>query len=172
MTVDEKEKFTKYISSEIGQKIVSDYAIAVTLTPSKVVNAALALLYSQDPDFSFSQSELERFVAAVSGLTDRKINFLLKIQNLSPSAKESVFPLYVVTQDNFDELKTFIDLDELFIYVSDFQSRGILLPDIDLQEGFGFADKFEGVQWSVSFCLSSTQVRYMALLRKAKELVS
>ncbi|EIJ2230975.1 hypothetical protein LIA63_004565 [Vibrio parahaemolyticus] len=171
MTPAEKEKFKEHISSKCGQKIISDFAIAVSSTPSVIVNASLALLYSQDPDFSFSPSELERFVAAVSGLTDRKVDFLLQVQLLSPSPKESLYPVYVVNQDNFDALRSVIDVDELFIYVSDFQSRGLVLMDVDQQKSFGFGRKFEGVKWSTNFCLSDTQVRYIALLRKAKELV-
>lgn len=172
MTPSEKGKFKEHISSKCGQKIVSDFAIAVSSTPSTIVNASLALLYSQDPDFSFSQSELERFVAAVSGLTDRKVDFLLQIKSITPSPKESLYPVYVVNQDNFDVLKSVIDVDELFIYVSDFQSRGLVLMDVDQQKSFGFARLFEGVKWSANFCLSDTQVRYIALLRKAKELVA
>ncbi|EMC0408389.1 hypothetical protein H8F06_18200 [Vibrio fluvialis] len=172
MTPAEKEKFKVHISSAYGQKIISDFAIAVSSTSSVIVNASLALLYSQDPEFNFSQSELERFVAAVSGLTDRKVDFLLQVQLLSPSPKESLYPVYVVNQDNFDALKSVIDVDELFIYISDFQSRGLVLMDVDQQKNFGFASKFEGVKWSTNFCLSDTQMRYIALLRKAKELVA
>jgi hypothetical protein len=172
MTATDKDKFKEHISSEGGQKIISDFAIAVSSTPSTIVNASLALLYSQDPEFNFSKSELERFIAAVSGLTDRKVDFLLKIQNLSPSTKESLYPVYVVNKDNFYELERVVDVDELFIYVSDFQSRGLVLMDVDQQKNFRFANKFDGVKWSVNFCLSDTQVRYIALLRKAKELVA
>ncbi|PKF48747.1 hypothetical protein [Enterovibrio nigricans] len=173
MTQPEKVKFKEHISSESGQKVISDFAIAVSSTPSTIVNASLALLYSQDPDFNFSQNELERFVAAVSGLTDRKVDFLLHIQNLSPSQKESLYPVYVINQDNFGTLRDVIDIDELFIYVSDFQSRGLVLINVDQPKNFGFANKFDdGVKWSTNFCLSETQVRYIALLRKAKELVA
>ena len=78
----------------------------------------------------------------------------------------------VVNKDNFYELERVVDVDELFIYVSDFQSRGLVLMDVDQQKNFRFANKFDGVKWSVNFCLSDTQVRYIALLRKAKELVA
>ncbi|WP_417528582.1 hypothetical protein [Marinomonas shanghaiensis] len=172
MTATDKDMFKEYISSKGGQKIISDFAIAVSSTPSTIVNASLALLYSQDPEFNFSKSELERFIAAVSGLTDRKVDFLLEIQNLSPSTKESLYPVYVVNKDNFEVLERVVDVDELFIYVSDFQSRGLVLMDVDQQKNFRFANKFDGVKWSVNFCLSDTQVRYIALLRKAKELVA
>lgn len=172
MTATDKDMFKEHISSEGGQKIISDFAIAVSSTPSTIVNASLALLYSQDPEFNFSKSELERFIAAVSGLTDRKVDFLLEIQNLSPSTKESLYPVYVVNKDNFEVLERVVDVDELFIYVSDFQSRGLVLMDVDQQKNFRFANKSDGVKWSVNFCLSDTQVRYIALLRKAKELVA
>ncbi|MHA2710349.1 hypothetical protein [Vibrio owensii] len=82
-----------------------------------------------------------------------------------------MYPVYIVNQDNFDVLRSVIDVDELFIYVSDFQSRGLVLMDVDQQKSFGFARESKGVKWSTNFCLSDTQVRYIALLRKAKELV-
>ncbi len=174
MTLAEKEKFKKIIESETGQKIVSDYAIAVASTPSMVVNASLALLYAQDPDFDFAAHEVERFVAAVIGLTDRKIDFLLKIQKLTPVGKKSLFPEYYIKKENFGILKNIVDIDEVFIYVSDFQSRGLLLTETNREEAFGFGDRSESedIKWSVAFSLSNTQMRYVALFRKAKELLS
>ena len=56
MTATDKDKFKEHISSEGGQKIISDFAIAVSSTPSTIVNASLALLYSQDPEFNFSKN--------------------------------------------------------------------------------------------------------------------
>ena len=58
MTLAEKEKFKKIIESETGQKIVSDYAIAVASTPSMVVNASLALYSPHFPQCSFVEFKL------------------------------------------------------------------------------------------------------------------
>ncbi|MCY9877305.1 hypothetical protein OTK59_12130 [Vibrio natriegens] len=172
MTSIEKDKFKECINSPSGQKVVADFAVAIATTPSSIVNAALALLYAQDPDFLFGSHEVERFVSAVSGLTDRKVGFLLKLNRIEKLDIKTLYPSYVINRDNFGSLDNVIDIDELFIYVSDMQSRGLLLMETNQQKSFGFGRANEDIDWSVKYSVSDTQGRFISLLRKANEYVA
>lgn len=172
MRLAEIQEFKKYVESEEGQRITANFVIAVSMTPSSIVNAALALLYAKDFEFNFSLSQIERCVSAIEGLTDRKVNFLVNLNLIKALKKESLYPTYVVNQNNFEIIEPYADLDELFIYISDFQTRGLVMVDPERPNTAGFADKFKKIEWSITFCISPTQSSYIALLRKAKELLS
>ncbi|MDN3617479.1 hypothetical protein ACFFUS_20400 [Vibrio gallaecicus] len=172
MNPEEKKKFKECIKSPNGQKIIADFAVAVATTPSIVVNSALALLYANDPDFPFNSHEVERFVSSTLGLTDRKVSFLLSLNKVEQVKTKSLYPAYSISEENFVTLGDIIDVDELFIYVSDFQSRGLLLMETNQQKAFGFAEANENIKWSAKYCISDTQHRFISLLRKASEYVA
>lgn len=172
MTEEKRLEFQAAIQSEHGQKITSDFVITVTMTPSLIVNAALALLYAKDPEFDFNESQIERFVSAVNGLTDRQVNFYLKVFDCISNKDYKPYPAYTINQDNFYKVSEFADQDEVFIYIYDFLSRGLVITtDNNNSPSKVMGNSYQSGQWKAKYCLSDTHKRYRALLNKAKELM-
>lgn len=165
MSEKERTTFKKYIESKEGQQITTDFANAVHHTPSIIVNAALALLYCNDPEYSFTPDEVQRFVAAVEGLTDKKVDFLIELLKLKPIDQPSIFPNYAINQINYSSFHATVSLDEVFIYISDFQARGLLLNDTNIRTGMTFDSGITSVDnWYVKFGISDTCRKFISLL--------
>lgn len=174
MTEEERTKFKETVESESGQKITADFVIAVTTTPSLIVNGALALLYAQDPDYRFTEPQLERFVSAVNGLTDRQVEFYIKLFDFVSSKGAKPYPIYRIDQDNYEKIREHIDQDEVFIYIYDFLSRGLVIThDYNASvDGGMFEDTSKEGDWEQSYSLSDTHRTYRNLLEKAKLLMA
>lgn len=169
MTEEDRLKFKEKVLSNAGQKFTSDYVAAVLNSPSMIVNAALALVYCDDQDFGLSEREKRRFVDGVNGLTDEKVNFFLSLLPLNPLSRESAIEAFSIYKDNIESLDA--EFDEVFIYMSDFISRGLVVDDINKNDSPSIGDIGGAEDWAVIFCLSGTQKKFASILRKAKELI-
>ncbi|OCH36195.1 hypothetical protein [Aliivibrio fischeri] len=171
MSEDERVKFKAFVESEFGKKITADFASAVSGTPSRIVNITLALLYIGDHDFVMSQSELERFVSSAEGLIDVKVDFFIQLSNIPPLEIDSLFPTYVINSSNYNELGLGVELDELFLFVADFKSRGLILDETNQQKVFGYGSPTKKDDWEIKYSLSNSLLKYAALFNKAKQIL-
>lgn len=170
MTPTDRRNIVDFIHSKEGGSLIYDLVISVTMTPSMYVNTALALIMANDLDYHLTKSEIDRFISATSGLTDRKVDFLTSLTKLEHSRTKSLFHTYFINNENFRHIEPFADLDELFIYTADFISRGLLLQETNPRRGMSFAPEPDANNWSINFSMSKTQRRYINLLSKAKEI--
>src|SRR5690606_12120285 len=90
MTPTDRRNIVDFIHSKEGGSLIYDLVISVTMTPSMYVNTALALIMANDLDYHLTKSEIDRFISATSGLTDRKVDFLTSLTKLEHSRTKSL----------------------------------------------------------------------------------
>ncbi|EIJ0975061.1 hypothetical protein LH718_003488 [Vibrio parahaemolyticus] len=167
LTIETREEFNEFINSDSAKKVLADYASAITSTSSEIGLRALALTFINDRQFSFTASESARFISCISGIDDLKVNLFIKLASLKKMEIETVYPVYVINNQNFEELNLGVDVDELFAYSEDFINRGLLLRDPRSGEGMNYYSPKDG-DWSIYFGISTTLQRFASVLRKAK----
>ncbi|MDD9197477.1 hypothetical protein PVK62_16755 [Aliivibrio sp. S3MY1] len=173
MTEKERVEFKNKCLSEAGQKLAADFALAVTETPSEIILGAYALLFSSDPDFSFTDAQIERFVLCTKGLSDRKIKLFMKLCALKPIDCELVYPLYTIGSHNYTEVNLDFEVDEINAYAQEFFNRGLLLQDPQVDFGVSYmADVPSKDSWLIRFGISDTLKRYSSLLNKVEYLLN
>ncbi|MBT2949674.1 hypothetical protein PO25_17535 [Vibrio anguillarum] len=172
MTEDERLEFRNRCLSDTGKRVAADFASAVTDTPCDVVLAAYALLFSSDPDFDFTETQIERFVSSTKGLNTRKTEFFIKLCSLNPSDPEMIYPMYSLSSHNNYGVDLSFEMDEIYAYTQEFYHRGLILPDpqasINVSQMGGFPEKGE---WLIRFGISHILNRYSKLLAKAEYLI-
>lgn len=167
LNAEQQTEINNLLDQEITKKLLADYAAAIINTSSDIVLRALALLFINDQQFNFSSQEKARFVTCANGLDDLKANLFIKLSNLYKLNTDTVYPVYVISHQNFNSLDLGVEIDELFAYTGDFFKRGLLLRDPRGDFGSNFHTHKDS-DWSICFGLSATLQRYAALLRKAK----
>ncbi|MBF4425815.1 MULTISPECIES: hypothetical protein [Vibrio] len=174
MTEKERVEFKNKCLSKEGQKLAADFALAVTETPSEIILGAYSLLFLSDPQFLFTNVQIERFVLCTKGLSDRKIKLFMKLCALRPISYELVYPIYSVGSHNYNEANFEFEVDEIYAYVQEFFNRGLLLQDP--QADFGVSYMGDDVpskdSWLINFGVSDTLKRYSALLNKVEYLLN
>ncbi|WP_172572464.1 hypothetical protein [Vibrio vulnificus] len=170
LSPDAQVELNEFLNSKGAQKLLADYAAAITSTSSDISLRALALTFINDQQFSFSESEKIRFIACINGIDDLKINLFIKLASLEKLQSRAIYPVYAINNQNFEALDLGVDVDELFAYSEDLMNRGLLLRD-PRSKGANFYSPQEG-DWSICFGISSTLQRYASVLRKAKMLAA
>ncbi len=170
LSPDAQAELNEFLNSIGAQKLLADYAAAITSTSSEISLRALALTFINDQQFNFSESEKIRFISCINGIDDLKINLFIKLASLKKLESKSIYPIYAISNQNFEALNLGVDVDELFAYSEDFMNRGLLLRD-PRSKGANFYSPQEG-DWSICFGISSTLQRYASVLRKAKVLAA
>ncbi|MFA0672366.1 hypothetical protein AB4584_24480 [Vibrio splendidus] len=167
---DAQAELNEFLNSKGAQKLLADYASAITSTSSDIGLRALALTFINDRQFDFNESEKVRFISCINGIDDLKVNLFIQLASLKKIESKAVYPIYVISNQNFEVLNLGVDIDELFAYSEDFINRGLLLRD-PRSKGANASSPQEG-DWSICFGISSTLQRFASVLRKAKMLAA
>ncbi|MBS3797192.1 hypothetical protein [Pseudoalteromonas sp. BDTF-M6] len=167
LSLDKQIELNEFLNSKVAQKVLADYASAITSTSSEIGLRALALTFINDRQFNFSENEKVRFISCINGIDDLKVNLFIKLASLKQLEFKTVYPVYVVNNLNFDALSLGVDVDELFAYTEDFIKRGLLLRDPRSTDGGNFYSPKDG-DWSICFGISPTLQRFASVLIKAK----
>ena len=96
ISVNDCNKIRKLISSNEGKILLSKYLEEAIAVDSEVARMALAILFSDDPDFIFESHIKNIIFIAIKELDDRAINFYIDITNtnLKKEAKKGNITSY------------------------------------------------------------------------------
>ena len=169
MSVESQNEFNDFIGHSQTQKVLADYASAITNTSSDITLRALALLFIGDKNFSFTEQQKIRFISCTNGIDDLKVDLFIKLAGLKKLDCDTVYPVCVINNVNFPALHLGVEVDELFAYSEDFLNRGLILKDP--RAGLGsYMCAPKSSDWAICFSMSPTLQRYATLLSKAKYL--
>lgn len=169
MSVESQKEFNDFLGCSKTKKVLADYASAISNTSSEISLRALALLFVDEKCVEFSEQQKIRFISCTYGIDDLKVNLFIKLASLNKVAIDSVYPIFVINNENFSGLNLNVELDELFAYAEDFLKRGLILKDPRARGGSNFYSP-KSSDWSICFGISATLQRYAALLSRAKYL--
>jgi hypothetical protein len=82
MSVESQNEFNDLIGCSTTQKVLADYAAAITNTSSETTLRALALLFIGDKQFEFSEQQKIRFISCTNGMDDLKVDLFIKLVDL------------------------------------------------------------------------------------------
>ena len=167
LSIEKQTKLNEFLHSKSAQKVLADYASAITSTSSEIGLRALALIFINDRQFDFSENEKVRFISCINGIDDLKVNLFIKLASLTKLEFKTAYPIYVINNKNFENLSLDVNVDELFAYSEDFINRGLLLRDPRSRGGVNFCYP-KASDWSIYFGISPTLQRFASVLRKAK----
>ena len=131
MTMEEREDLRALLNSEVGQKIIADYAEAITKTQSERVRMAIALLYCKDGDFEFNEIDISIFINGVTGISDRTLDIFLELIE-RPAIEENISPYnrHTINELDLDGFSTkSVNAETIYSYISELITRRLLLPD-------------------------------------------
>ena len=168
-----KVQLEAILKSKEGAEILADYVKAILHTSSKSAIAALALLYSDVNDESYSKNFKLSAVTAFEGISEHSIDAFLElscVDSFIPKENQPnvPYPVAVANDGLIDRLNPPAkDLlrspDSRVIIISDLIRRGLLLPD------------FATARWSdggvgLTFGVSDEVTKYVELIQRAREL--
>tara|TARA_B100000700_G_C15003727_1_gene837536 strand:+ start:149 stop:664 length:516 start_codon:yes stop_codon:yes gene_type:complete len=169
MTTEDKTELNRKINTEDGQELLAEYADTITKTSSNRARMAIALLYCDDTEFSFDESEKITFISAMNGINDDFIDFFIKVTELPVQEKNSPYPRAAIhnqTINNFGGGKW--DEEAVFVYTNDLIRARLLLPD---PKAHGTVSG-DGKGWAVWFGVTNRSKKFAAILRKAGSLLN
>ncbi|WP_075498372.1 hypothetical protein [Moritella viscosa] len=164
MTEDEQLKLNQTINSEDGRNVLANYVDAITQTSSDRVRMAIALLYCNDADLSFSDIDQRVFINGVIGITDHMVDFYLVAINQKIISGNYPYNRHVIHQYDLPSFPmNDIDGEVVYAYTNDLVRRRLLLPD----PAVGILADESG--WFVGFGSSRKSKQMALLLNKANE---
>ena len=170
MSIEDQVKLNEYIESDIGQDLLASYATTITQTSSRGVRMAMALLYCQDSEFDFDDSEKSLFATAMNGITDDIISFFIHTTKLEAQIENLPYPRAGIHNNNFHEFSEVgWDEESIFVYVNDLMGRWLLLPDPASYSGGGMGG---GDGWAIWFGVTEKSKKIAHLLIKAEALLT
>lgn len=173
MSDEDAKKFNDYLNRADVKTYIMDASIAVMQTSSHIVIKALAIAMIETYQGSLDINVLRRFTEATKGMMDRQAELFIKISKAEVVNSIPIYPLRNITSDNFKDRELQVSIDELFIDMEDFYSRGLLSRNPAQDNGGVFASAaYEGAEksWSFIFAINNLQQTYLRLLSKAKEI--
>ncbi|WP_438463468.1 hypothetical protein [Marinomonas sp. PE14-40] len=169
MTLLEQAELNKKINTEEGQEILANFAESILKTTSDRVCMATALLYCEDRDFNFDDTEKITLISAMKELNDDILDFFLETANLSRQEVRTPYPRAGINKQNFERFsKKRWDKEAVFVYVNDLIRLRLLLPDPASSVGAG---EGSGQDWSASFGITNRSLKMISLFRKSEELL-
>lgn len=172
MTESECAKLQEELHSDAGQEVIAEYIDTAINTPSKIAHTAIALLMANDPEYTFSEVEKERFIYALEGLNDRKIIFFIKLTNIETVNNRPSFPLKSLNNSSIEKGFNEFDVGEMLAYCQEFFNRGLILrnpqDNVNPMEAMTIPGKED---WVVIFYQDNTMINFGRLLNKARFIV-
>jgi len=165
----DKQKFEKYITSDIGKEFLSEYSDTVLTTSSDIANSALGILYS-DCDNKIYPEDIKRIACyALKGATDFLLEAFIELCKIEPKDSEGPYPVCMLTQEEFEkctDLKRILaSAEDSFACVNDLIKRSLFLPDHS-------TGRWGGGTWVCNFGKTEISLEIRDLLQKAKEYLS
>jgi len=157
------------IESTVGLDLLAKFSDAITRTSSKTVRMAIALIYCDDPDFSFSPLTKRIFISAMKEMDDDLVDFFLLACELDKMEEGFAYPKVFIHSRNY---QIFLDhgwSEELmFLFVNDLIRLRLLLPEPHTEETFITS----GDGLAITFGVSGRVLQMASVLRKAKALIT
>lgn len=163
----DRDKFGKFVDSEIGQQLLADYSDTVLLTSSRIAQAALALLFADINNKNYTLRFKQFCCSALKGCSDQLIELFILLMELPLTRHDSnPYPVrFVKMQDEQAQPQLFVLVDspaDLFSSVNDLIQRGLLMPDHS-------SGRLGGEGWSCIFGVAEGSKNYLRLLSEAKK---
>jgi hypothetical protein len=168
ITEKRKRKFNKYIESEEGKELLSEYTDTVLRTSSKTATAALAILYADVDDEEYTKEFKVSACLGLMGITETLIDIFAELINVSmqsPPISDGPYSVYsfkppVLTLNPV--LRRLISNPGMGINaIQDLIGRGLLLPD-------HIATRIVGEGWQCYYGVSQETFRFYKLLQRAQ----
>lgn len=164
----DKEKFSKYINSNLGKELLSEYADTAIRTSSIVAIAALGILYGDMDDSRYPAGFKRLACFALQGSTDHLVEAFVTLVDLPPSSTVGPYPIHSLSQDTLEssqELERIIgNAEDAFAYVNDMIRRGLFLPDYA-------PSRSAGGGWFINFGCTEISHNLRDLVLKAKDIL-
>lgn len=159
------DELNKYVNSSEGKSILTKFSDSILETSSERGSMALAFVFCDDPDFSFSRSEKEVIVSAIKNLDDDMIDFFVKSSKLKTNTDYSPYPITGITSVDFDTFKKDEwDSESVFVYVNELIRLRLLLPDpVTSRSAFN-----DGNGWGIWFGVTERSRKMASLFEKAE----
>lgn len=168
---EEQTRFNAYLESKPGLELLADYAEATMRSRSRVVTAALAVLYSDPDHFRFPSGFKASAVSALEGLDDNVVEAFLILAaeraNLptAPGAAYQVFALRDAVVANSQAMTRWSSQGLAWVSViRELVQRGLLAPDSSAGMRLGDEDQ----SWCVYFAFSDASDLFAELLSTAR----
>ena len=166
ISVNDCNKIRKLISSNEGKILLSKYLEEAISVDSEVARMALAILFSDDPDFIFESHIKNIIFVAIKELDDRAINFYIDSHNKVHNYKIDGLPYErVVINSESELLSEFWTREDVALLVGHFRKLNLLLPDPCSSSPYSGKDS----TWLVEYGISDTTKSISRLFQKAKE---
>ena len=138
-TGKQREKFEQVIKSDIGSELLADYAEKVLRTSSRTAIAALAMLYADVDDVTFSPEFKRATMIALEGISEDLIDAFVELSQVDEFIPDENLPNVpypvAVANDKLiatlsSEAQKLLEPPVLRIMIiSDLIRRGLLMPD-------------------------------------------
>lgn len=169
MSQSDQEKLEESIDSYSGRELLAKYAEAIIKADSRIGRMALALIYCDDPEFSFMDSEKIVLVKAIKELDDSLLQFFLIACELDKQVEKLPYPRASFGNKTADILKQYNwDQETVFVYVNELIRLRLLVPDP--KTSATVASDVE-THWAVWFGITDRSLKMSRLFLKAKELL-
>lgn len=131
-----KERLRDLLESDAGSEILADFAESAVRSSSRVVGAALAVLYTDTEGATYPATFAAFACNALEGLSDTSVNFFLAVTDVQPSdmavGEQPQFEVYLF--DNLLRRNPAIGelaptMAEQVALINELQDRGLLLRE-------------------------------------------
>jgi hypothetical protein len=167
-------RFQEYLESKQGLELLADYAEAVMRSTSRVVTAALAVLYSDPDHFRFPSKFKAAAIPALEGLSDKAVDafLLLAAERVRlPSVPGDAYPVHALRNSVVADSNALIawssDGLQWVSTLNDLIRRGLLAPDSSAGMRLGDDEQ----SWCVYFGFSDSSDLFAELLSTAQSYV-
>ncbi|WP_050907958.1 hypothetical protein [Vibrio harveyi] len=161
MSVDERDQLIRYLETDEGQDLLSDYVTNALNTSSKTVVMAYALLYCDDADFGFTASEKRSIVSSLQGISDELVSLFIELSKIKPTHEFEMFNRVLVTHHVGENIE---HGGNLYVDVADLIRRGLLLSDPK-------PNVTDSNDWNIAFAISPLAMQCVRLLEKSESLL-
>lgn len=169
MTEEDQRHFNEFVKSHEGKVLMGEFIASASETHSLTAAKAMALLYLNDPDFSFDNLDREILVSGILGITDDLIDFFIHAVKLQPLDPDTVYPKHLINNHSSGNW----DAESIFIYIEDLKRRRLLAPDptsSDRTAMFGSIQDNKKDNWSVTYGVTSRSKKMATLFEKAQSI--
>ncbi|HLF37376.1 MAG TPA: hypothetical protein VI520_05525 [Anaerolineales bacterium] len=174
-TSEQRQKFEQVIKSDIGSELLADYAEKVLRTSSRTAIAALALLYADVDDVTYSREFKRATMIALEGISEDRIDAFVELSQVDEFIPDKNLPNVpypvAVANDKLiaalsPEARELLESPELRItIISDLIRRGLLMPD------FASARLGDGGV-GMTFGITQQTARLRSVILHARQLLS
>ena len=161
----ERQRFAKYVNSNLGKELLSEYADTVLRTSSLTAIAALGILYADIRDSKYTPDFKRLACLAIQGSTDKLVDVFIALCSVAPESTGGPYPVRSISQDimgsNNELCRLIGTAEDAFAFVNELIRRGMFLPD-------HAPSRVGGGKWFVNFGCTDISHSLRDLMLKAK----